>query len=116
METPREGPRLLDRLRQRLALPGLHASIERTRRLFERDQALGIDHVDLPHALMRKYPGAGKELKWQFVFASWNLSIDPRTGRRGRHHRGGRSVISPVDDTSWEGVRELHAELYDAGA
>jgi len=42
--------------------------------------------VSLPYALHRKYPGAGKQLKWQFIFASKNLSLEPDTGKRGRHH------------------------------
>lgn len=74
------------------AMPGLRASLERTQQYFERDQALGINHVDLPYALERKYPNAGRNIRWQFVFASGNLSTDPRTGRRGRHHIHSRSV------------------------
>ena len=68
------------------AVPGLHRSIARTSLLFERDMALGIHHVDLPIGLARKFPNAGRELKWRFVFSSELLSLDPRSGVRGRHH------------------------------
>lgn len=68
------------------AVPGLKRSIERASVLFERDRLLGITHVDLSPGLERKYPNAGRELKWRFAFSSEQLSIDPRTGRRGRWH------------------------------
>lgn len=73
-------------------VPGLQVAIENTRRLFEQDQKIGINHVYLPGALSKKYPNAGRELKWQFVFASGNLSIDPVTGNKGRHHIHRRSI------------------------
>ncbi len=58
----------------------------RWRRQHEKDLKLGIAHVPLPHALERKYPNAVKELAWQFLFGSRQLSCDPRSGKRGRHH------------------------------
>lgn len=73
-------------------MTGLEMSVEKTRAMFKNDQRLGIDYVYLPYALSRKYPNAGKELKWQFVFASGSLSRDPRSGRRGRHHIHRKSV------------------------
>ena len=75
---------------------GLKLAIDRARRYFEMDQQNGIDHVSLPDALIRKYPNAGKQFKWQFVFASGNLSSDPVTGRRGRHHIHSKSVQRAV--------------------
>ena len=68
------------------AVPGLKKSLERTGLLFERDRATGITHIDLSPSLERKFPNAGLELKWRFVFSSELLSLDPRSGRRGRHH------------------------------
>lgn len=40
----------------------------------------------LPDALSRKYPGAGRELAWQYVFPAARLSFDPRSGVQRRHH------------------------------
>jgi integrase len=40
----------------------------------------------LPDALARKYPNAVRELGWQFLFGSRQLSRDPRTGKIGRWH------------------------------
>jgi len=71
---------------------GLKLSIEKAERFFEMDQVNGIDHVYLPDALGKKYPNAGKQIKWQFVFPSGNTSCDPVTGRRGRHHIHTKSV------------------------
>lgn len=67
-------------------MPGLRLSIERAKRLFEISREKNIDYVYLPESLTRKYPNAGKEFKWQFVFPSGNLSVDPRTRKTGRHH------------------------------
>lgn len=52
----------------------------------EQDTVRGEASVWLPHALDRKYPGAHRELKWQFLFTSQKFSRDPRSGRRHRHH------------------------------
>ncbi len=40
----------------------------------------------LPDALERKYPNAGRELGWFWVFPSQTLSTDPRAGVVRRHH------------------------------
>jgi integrase len=42
--------------------------------------------VYLPFALDKKYPVAGREWGWQYVFPSRNLSVDPRSGVVRRHH------------------------------
>ncbi len=46
----------------------------------------GYGDVELPYALIRKYPNAGQEWAWQYVFPARNISTDPRTGTRRRHH------------------------------
>jgi hypothetical protein len=42
--------------------------------------------VWMPDALARKYPNAGRELGWFWVFPSRTLSTDPRAGVVRRHH------------------------------
>jgi integron integrase len=54
--------------------------------LHERDLRRGQGWVVLPDALDVKLPGADHSLAWQFVFASRQLSRDPRSGHVGRHH------------------------------
>jgi integron integrase len=70
----------------RAVRPDLPRLLGRRRALFGRDRDRGIDWVELPHALGRKYPNAGRQLGWQLLFASRQLSPDPRSGRVGRHH------------------------------
>jgi site-specific recombinase XerD len=50
------------------------------------DQAEGYGSVHMPHALARKYPGAAKETKWQYLFPMKNVAKDPRSGVIRRHH------------------------------
>lgn len=52
----------------------------------EQDLRQGLGRVALPHALERKYPNAGKEWGWQWVFPASSHSIDPLTKERRRHH------------------------------
>ena len=60
--------------------------VESRRALHEHDLAEGIASVWLPHALSVRYPGAHRELRWQYLFASARMSQDPRTGNTHRHH------------------------------
>jgi len=72
-------------------LPGslveaLREQIEVTRQFHTEDIAAGFGEVILPGALHRKYPNAGHELKWQFLFPSGRLAVDPHGGKIRRHH------------------------------
>lgn len=69
------------RLRDRLS-----GQVERVRILHAQDIAGGGGEVYLPHALARKYPNAGREFAWQYVFPAMKESTDPRTGKVRRHH------------------------------
>ena len=70
----------------------LREHLERVKILYDADQKNNVNGVELPHALARKYPNAGKEWAWQWVFPSDNLSKDPQTGIVRRHHRFGSSL------------------------
>ena len=74
------------------AANGITRAIDNSRSYFEDDIAAGIDFISLPNALNKKYPNAGKDFRWRFVFSSGNLSRDPITGNTGRHHIHIRSV------------------------
>lgn len=56
------------------------------------DVAKGMADVHLPHALARKYPGAGRQPGWQYLFAAGDYSTDPRSGVIRRHHLGEKTV------------------------
>jgi site-specific recombinase XerD len=42
--------------------------------------------VHLPYALARKYPRAGREWHWQYIFPSQHRLADPEDGVVRRHH------------------------------
>jgi integron integrase len=54
--------------------------------LHELDLREGYGEVYLPYALARKYPNAGKEWAWQYVFPATKRSVDPRSNAVRRHH------------------------------
>jgi len=64
----------------------LQEHLKTVKKLHEKDLREGFGLVYLPYALERKYPNAGKEFGWQFVFPATQISIDPRSGIRRRHH------------------------------
>jgi integron integrase len=64
----------------------LRRRLERTKALHDEDLKNGFGEVYLPDALERKYPHAGREWAWQYVFPSEKLSVDPRSGQVRRHH------------------------------
>ena len=64
----------------------LRGHVGRLRTLFAEDRAAGLPGVWLPDNVANKYPKAGEEWLWQWVFPSRETSIDPVTGLRRRHH------------------------------
>lgn len=56
--------------------------------LHRQDLAEGLGEAWLPHALARKYPNAGHEPGWQYVFPALRRAQDPRGGVERRHHFG----------------------------
>ena len=72
-------------LPERLKGPLLHHLAE-VRRLHERDIAEGAGWVELPGALGREYPGAGREWGWQWVFPATRVYVDRASAERRRHH------------------------------
>ncbi len=50
-----------------------------------RDLAVGAGWVELPTALLRKYPQAGREWVWQWIFPATRIYRDRLTGQPRRH-------------------------------
>ncbi len=67
-------------------LPALSSQLEHARSMFNLDRSANIPGVELPAALARKYPAAGEEWPWHWVFPAPRLSRDPRSGIERRHH------------------------------
>lgn len=72
-------------LPQRLTEP-LREQISKVKAIQSKDIEKGFGEVYLPDALSRKYPNAARELGWQYLFPSVQLSEDPRSGKVRRHH------------------------------
>lgn len=64
----------------------LREHLVRVKKLHEADLAAGHGEVNLPGALSRKYPNAGKEWAWQYVFPSSIISPDREDGTLRRFH------------------------------
>lgn len=86
--TVREGKGDKDRrpMLPRALVAPLQREIERAGLLHQHDLAAGFSEARLPHALARKYPDAGRDFGWQFVFASAQRATDPLDGITRRHH------------------------------
>jgi integron integrase len=76
--------------------PALRDHLVERRRWHDLDLATGHADVELPDALVRKYPRAGREWAWQYVFAAPGYSTDPRTGAIRRHHWSERNIQRAV--------------------
>jgi len=64
----------------------LQRHLRRVQRLHRRDLKRGAGWVALPGALGRKYPNAGREWAWQWVFPATRTFRDKVTGQIRRHH------------------------------
>lgn len=64
----------------------LRAHLDRIRVLHDRDRAANANPVYLPDSLECKYPNAGCEWPWFWLFPAGNQSTDPRTNILRRHH------------------------------
>ena len=64
----------------------LQRQVERARAVHAADLREGFGQAWLPFALARKYPNAGREPGWQYLFPSERRSVDPRDGVVRRHH------------------------------
>jgi integron integrase len=86
--TVRDGKGQKDRvtlLPDRLA-PTLRSHLERVRHQHEADRKAGLGWVEMPNALRLKYPRAGQEWPWQWVFPATRFYTCAQTGQRRRHH------------------------------
>jgi len=83
--SPYKGETMADEHRLRNALGKVPA-------LQDSDGQLLSESLAICRALARKYPSAGKEWMWQYVFPAERLSRDPRSEVMRRHHIDGQLV------------------------
>jgi integron integrase len=84
----REGKGFKDRVTMlpEAVIAPLKAHLFNVKTVHDEDVTRSFGEVYLPFALDKKYPNAGREWAWQYVFPSKNLSVDPRSGKTRRHH------------------------------
>lgn len=70
--------------------------VQRVRALWEADRAALLPGVMLPEALGVKYPNAGKELAWQWLFPSKQIGMDPESRIGRRHHLHENALVSAL--------------------
>src|SRR5437667_997076 len=66
--------------------PDLARHLESVREQYRRDVQSGAGWVELPTALARKYPNAGRDWVWQWVCPATRFYRDRETGQLRRHH------------------------------
>jgi len=64
----------------------LVSQVELVTNLHQQDLNNGYGSVFIPYALEKKYPKSKFETKWQFLFPMKNISTDPRSKEKRRHH------------------------------
>jgi integron integrase len=64
----------------------LAAQLEAVRKQHLEDMRRGAGWVELPEALARKYPAAGREWGWQWCFPATRIHVARENGQRRRHH------------------------------
>lgn len=78
----------------------LKTRITERQKMHDIDRAQGKADVELPNALEKKYPTAGREFAWQYVFAAAEYSTDPRTGVIRRHHIHEKTIQRHVKEAA----------------
>jgi len=71
----------------------LRRHLDFVRRQHETDLEKGAGWVEMPYALARKYPNAGRDWIWQWVFPAARGYTDLKTRQRRRHHYHDRTAI-----------------------
>jgi len=90
----------------------LQQHLEKVRQIHEGDLAQGYGGVYLPDGLARKYPNAGKQWGWQYVFPSSKLSVDPRSGKVRRHHISEKTIQLAVGNSVKKAGIVKHATVH----
>ena|SRR5262249_14640148 len=70
-----------------IVTPELTRHLDFVKRQHDRDLRAGAGWVELPWALARKYPNAGREWAWQWVFPATRFYVDRATVQRRRATR-----------------------------
>jgi len=67
-------------------IAALQAQIRHVKQIHREDLKRGLGRASLPYALDNKYPNAGKEFAWQYLFPSSNIYYDKARKLKYRYH------------------------------
>ncbi|NLF17022.1 MAG: integron integrase [Lentisphaerae bacterium] len=90
----------------------LRAHLARVQALHRADLAQGHGEVHMPNALGRKYPNAGREWAWQYVFPSTVLSPDREDGKLRRFHTAESNLQRAVKEALRQSGIAKHAGVH----
>lgn len=83
-------------------VPTLKRQVEFVRAQHAKDLKEGFGDVYLPPNLAKKWPKAGKDVIWQYLFPSKRMQSDPRSDAERRHHMTDRRLRDAVKKASRE--------------
>ena len=84
---------LPDSLREQLT-----EQLTKVKFIYTEDLRRGFGEIWLPYALSKKYPNAGKEWKWQYIFLSAKLSPTREDGVVRRHYTSDSTIQKAVKE------------------
>ena len=84
-----------------VTVEALRAHLQQVRRIFEEDRRAQRAGVWLPDGLARKYPKAGEEWPWFWVWPDDHLSLDPRAPVERRHHVPDWMFQRAIKEAAW---------------
>lgn len=82
------------------------------RHQYDADLRSGAGWVELPEALERKYPNAGNEWIWQWVFAATRHYVHPGSGQLRRHHYHETALQRAVREAAWRAQINKHVHCH----
>ena len=68
------------------AIAPLKQHFQKVIKIHEQDIEAGYNSISMPYSIEKKYPNAGNEVGWHFLFPGNSISKDPITGIERRHH------------------------------
>ncbi len=90
----------------------LRAHLAEVRGLHEKDLSQGHGEAPLPDALARKYPSAGREWGWQYVFPANRIAVDPADGKVRRYHLHEKTLQAAVRRAVQKAGIAKHASVH----
>lgn len=90
----------------------LEKHLARVKFIHDADLKSGLGEVWLPFALSRKYPNAGREWKWQYIFPSTVISPTRVDGKPRRHHTSATTIQKAVGRAMKQAAINKHGNCH----